>query len=236
MTNIWKTFLICSNPIFIFMLWYYTLGFALLKAILIHGGKAWNIHIFMLGGQIIRVMSPGPRGQTGKFSHWRLCCCCNTVFIWVRKDLDQTPSGLNLPSSLGLLNLMIWVIIDECFEPIRRLCETLIVFVSRVRLRDVGGSRGGDTLKTRALVISSWLTDRREARRGPESRLWETIFTDPVSWSSTDWSADQLWEILLRVITHGLVVYLAAFARKRCWIPRSAEWRWRPVIGFPSPS
>lgn len=46
--------------------------------------------------------------------------------------MDQVPSVANLLSGRGLLNLMIWVIIDECFEPIRRSCETLIVFVSRV--------------------------------------------------------------------------------------------------------
>lgn len=39
-------------------------------------------------------------------------------------DIDQVPSVPNL--LLGrreLLNLMIWVIIDECFEPIRWSCE-----------------------------------------------------------------------------------------------------------------
>lgn len=46
--------------------------------------------------------------------------------------MDQAPSVPNLLSGLGLLNLMIWVIIDERFEPIRWSCETLIVFVSRV--------------------------------------------------------------------------------------------------------
>lgn len=58
--------------------------------------------------------------------------------------MDQVPSVPNLLSGRGLLNLMIWVIIDECFEPIRWSCETLIVFVSRVWLRDWGT----DALKT----------------------------------------------------------------------------------------
>ena len=43
----------------------------------------------------------------------------------------------NLLSGRVLLNLMIWVIIDESFEAINRSCETLIVFVSR------GAARGG---------------------------------------------------------------------------------------------
>lgn len=34
-------------------------------------------------------------------------------------DMDQVPSVPNLLPGLGLLNLMIWVIIDERFEPIR---------------------------------------------------------------------------------------------------------------------
>lgn len=53
--------------------------------------------------------------------------------------MDQAPSVLNLLSGRELLNLMIWVIIGECFEPIRWSCETLIVFVSRGWLRDWGG-------------------------------------------------------------------------------------------------
>lgn len=47
-------------------------------------------------------------------------------------DLDQVPSVPNLLPGLGLLNLMIWAIIDERFEPIRWSCEAVIVFVSRV--------------------------------------------------------------------------------------------------------
>lgn len=47
-------------------------------------------------------------------------------------DMDQVPSVPNLLPGLGLLNLMIWAIIDERFEPIRWSCEALIVFVSRV--------------------------------------------------------------------------------------------------------
>lgn len=47
-------------------------------------------------------------------------------------DMDQVPSVPNLLLGLGLLNLMIWAIIDERFEPIRWSCEALIVFVSRV--------------------------------------------------------------------------------------------------------
>lgn len=64
--------------------------------------------------------------------------------------MDQVPSVANLLSRRRLLNLMIWVIIDECFEPIRWPCETLIVFVSRVWLRDGGDRR----FKDRAPVIS----------------------------------------------------------------------------------
>ena len=41
------------------------------------------------------------------------------------------PSVPNLLSRLW--NIMIWVIIDECSEPIKRSCETLIGFVSRGR-------------------------------------------------------------------------------------------------------
>ena len=75
--------------------------------------------------------------------------------------MDQVPSVPNLLSGRGLLNLMIWVIIDECFEPIRRSCETLIVFVSRVWVRDGGDRR----FKDRAPVISFTLkTDRQEQR------------------------------------------------------------------------
>lgn len=48
------------------------------------------------------------------------------------RDMDQVPSVPNLLPGLGLLNLMIWAIIDERFEPIRWSCEALIVFVSRV--------------------------------------------------------------------------------------------------------
>lgn len=47
-------------------------------------------------------------------------------------DMDQVPSVPNLLPGLGLLNLMIWAIIDERFEPISWSCEALIVFVSRV--------------------------------------------------------------------------------------------------------
>lgn len=47
-------------------------------------------------------------------------------------DLDQVPSVPNLLPGLGLLNLMIWAIIDARFEPIRWSCEAIIVFVSRV--------------------------------------------------------------------------------------------------------
>lgn len=65
-------------------------------------------------------------------------------------DMDQMPSVPNLLSRPGLLNLMIWVIIDECFEAIRSPCETLIVFVSRVWLVWGGGRR----FKARAPVIS----------------------------------------------------------------------------------
>lgn len=49
-------------------------------------------------------------------------------------DMDQVPSVPNLLPGPGLLNLMIWVIIDERFEPIRWSCETLIEFLSRVWL------------------------------------------------------------------------------------------------------
>ncbi|KAK7901183.1 hypothetical protein WMY93_017952 [Mugilogobius chulae] len=49
-----------------------------------------------------------------------------------RRKGTQICFKYNLLSGRGLLNLMIWVIIDESFEPIRRSRETLIVFVSRV--------------------------------------------------------------------------------------------------------
>lgn len=45
-------------------------------------------------------------------------------------DMDQAPSVPNLLPRRGLLNLMIWVIIDECSEPIRRPCEALSVCVT----------------------------------------------------------------------------------------------------------
>lgn len=59
------------------------------------------------------------------------------ISIWsVRaiSDMDHVPSVPNLLPGPGLLNLMIWVIIDERFEPIRWSCETLIEFLSRVWL------------------------------------------------------------------------------------------------------
>lgn len=59
--------------------------------------------------------------------------------------MDQVPSVHNLLSGRELLDLMIWVIIGEFFEPIRGSCETLIVFVSRVWFGDEGGK---DALKT----------------------------------------------------------------------------------------
>lgn len=79
--------------------------------------------------------------------------------------MDQVPSVPNLLSRRGLLNLMIWVIIDECFEPIRCPCETLIVFVSRVRLRD-GGT---DALKTALRSTHSCCKTGRQEHRSPHS-------------------------------------------------------------------
>lgn len=66
-------------------------------------------------------------------------------------DMDQVPSVPNLLPGLGLLNLMIWVIIDERFEPIRWPCEALIVFVSRVPSGDWEDRR----FKDRAPVTAS---------------------------------------------------------------------------------
>lgn len=76
-------------------------------------------------------------------------------------DIDQVPSAPNLLSRCGLLNLIIWVIIDECFEPIRWSCETLIGFVSR----EAVVWRGADALKT-ALPSShsSCKIDRQKQR------------------------------------------------------------------------
>lgn len=73
--------------------------------------------------------------------------------------MDQLPSVPNLLPGPGLLNLMIWVIIDERFEPIRWSCETLIEFLSRVWLRD----SGTDALK-RALRSFQWQTGARELK------------------------------------------------------------------------
>lgn len=72
-------------------------------------------------------------------------------------DMDQVPSVPNLLPGPGLLNLMIWVIIDERFEPIRWSCETLIEFLSRVWLWDSGTG----ALK-RALRSFPWQTGAGE--------------------------------------------------------------------------
>lgn len=121
--------------------------------------------------------------------------------------MDQVPSVPNLLAGRGLLNLMIWVIIDECFEPIRWSCETLIVFVSRVRLR-VGGDR---RFKDRAPVISFKLRDWQTRSGGAKTTIREIITTYPVWWSLK--TRSKLWEVplLTRNYAHQIPFFPSSF-------------------------
>lgn len=82
--------------------------------------------------------------------------------------MNQEPSAPNLHAARQLLGLMIWVIIIGRFETIRWSCETLIVFVSRVWLRELGGESGLTRFKDCALVISFTLRDRLTAAEGSD--------------------------------------------------------------------
>lgn len=119
---------------------------------------------------IITTKCPNIQTILGGREYWGIECHLSPIYFQV----------------VLLFNLMIWVIIDECFETIKRSCETLLVFLSRgcERPRPFESSARDRCFKVRAPLTHQPSHRKTDRQRWKGHQTTDTLRNSHLSSSS----------------------------------------------------